>query len=369
MKRLLVFTSSSILDPSPRLRGKAIVEMLQDLGFEASWHPYEKPPSSPIPEFLYAMRDSMRKISLVRRSPYDTGIMVQRYIAEYSPWTKLCHMSSLFRYMPTCLSFVFAFFTKFVLKREFIYDIDDGLFLARPMEVPLLLSMADNVIVGGHTLYEYASRYNKKVILLPTCVNTDEYLKERNVEPGQIPRLGFIGSPSTTVYINKVLTPIKRLAESYDFEFAIASARNDEEYKPYNSMFEKLRKSNVRVQLLKWSLENEIDILKNIDIGLAPLFGTDWDKYKCGFRVINYMAACIPPVASAVGEHNFIIDDGVNGFLCRNDEEWTSKLKMLIEDEKLRMVMSRNARSTAEQKYSLKGNINCLASLYNTDGD
>ncbi len=360
-KKLLIFTSAQIPEPSPRLRGKAIVEMLQDIGFEASWHPYERPPGSTIPEFLYALEDTTRKLARVHRSPQDTGVMVQRYISEYSPWTKLCHVSSVFSYMPTCLSFTFAFVSKFVLKKRFIYDIDDGLFLSRPIEVPLLLRIADDVIVGGHNLREYAMKYNKKVFLLPTCVDVDKYPNERKIETGQTPRLGFLGSPSTTVYLNRVLAPIQRLAESYDFDFIVASARSKEQYRPYNSLFGKLRKAGVKVQLLEWSLENEVDILKNIDIGLAPLFGTEWDKYKCGFKIINYMAACTPPVASAVGENNFIIDDGVNGYLCRNDEEWKQKLEILLVDEKLRDTMAHNARKTVEQKYSLRKNVKRLA--------
>jgi glycosyltransferase involved in cell wall biosynthesis len=341
--------------------------MLRDLGFEASWHPYEKPSASTIPEFLYSILDTTRKLAHVHRSPKDTGVMVQRYITEYSPWTRLKHVSSAFRYMPTCQSIIFAFFSKFVFKKRFIYDIDDALFLNRPIEVPLLLRVADDVIVGGHNLRKYAIKYNRKLSLLPTSVDVDKYPRERKSATGQTPRLGFLGSPSTTVYISEVLAPIKRLAESYDFDLIIASAPSSEGYRLYSFLFQKLRKAGVKVQLLRWSLENEVDILRNIDIGLAPLSRTDWDSYKCGFKVINYMAACVPPVASAVGEHNFIINDGMNGFLCRNDREWTMKLRRLIEDTELRTVMANNARRTAEQKYSLQKNVEYLATLLRMD--
>ena len=66
------------------------------------------------------------------------------------------------------------------------------------------------------------------------------------------------------------------------------------------------------------------------------------------------MASGIPAVASAVGVHNEIIQDGLNGFLAKNDNEWFDKTRRLIEDRALRERLGASARQTAENDYSVR---------------
>jgi hypothetical protein len=366
MKRLLVFTSSSLYDPASRIRGKNIVDSLCKHGLEAVWYPYEKP-KKPIPEFLHVAKDFIKKVLIVRDSCDDTGVLIQRSIAEYESlrWNAIKYLSRLLRGMPkfTFLSFSFGFLSKFVLKRRLVYDIDDALFLESPLEVSLLLKVSDIVLVGGHELYNYARRYNKNVRLMPTCIDAEKVPRSSCRKNDGPVVLGFVGSPSTTIFLSELLTPLTELAKTQDFEVVVASAHRREEYKPYDWVFEKFREKNIKIQPLLWDLQTENQIMENIDVGLAPLPNREWERYKCGFKVINYMAAGIPPVASAVGEHKFIIRDGVDGFLCRTSADWTCKLKKLIEDSKFRESMGNNARKTVESRYSLKRNTEELVRL------
>jgi glycosyltransferase involved in cell wall biosynthesis len=373
MKRLLVFTGSGIYDPASRLRGKNLVDSLCNLGFEATWYPYEKI-NHPIPEFLHVAKDFLSKLAIVRDSPPDTGIMIQRTITEYEDlqWNKIKYLSRALHGMPkfTFLSFVFAFFSKFVFKRRLVYDFDDGLFLERPLEIPMILKTADLVLVGSHALYYYARRYSPNVQLVPTCPNIEGASRRKLHRSNRHVVLGFVGSPSATGYMRELLAPLSELAQTHKFELTIASAHLDQEYEPFKSLFGEFRIRGVNIRPLLWDLQIEPEIMENIDIGLAPLWGLDraarereFDKYKCGFKVINYMAAGIATIASAVGEHVYIIRDGVNGFLCRNSGDWKCKLEILIEDSKLRESIGNNARKTVEEKYSLEKNVEPIVKL------
>jgi len=121
-------------------------------------------------------------------------------------------------------------------------------------------------------------------------------------------------------------------------------------------------------------VNDEFYQLKNIDIGLDPLLSEgweiypylsnkDWIKYKCGFKIINYMAAGVPTVASDTSENSYIIQNGSNGFLCHNDDEWIVNLRKLIEDKTLRKNMSANAKKSVEEKYSMRENARILARI------
>lgn len=86
---------------------------------------------------------------------------------------------------------------------------------------------------------------------------------------------------------------------------------------------------------------------------------------KCGCKVIQYMGVGIPVVASGVGVHEEIINDGVNGLLADSDEEWIERLSQLIENETLRERFGFMGRKTVEERYSIKVNGPKLLEILN----
>lgn len=249
------------------------------------------------------------------------------------------------------VSLIFVILSKFVLKKKVIYDIDDGLFLKNRMSIHKIIQFSDAVFVGGHELLNYLKKFNRNTFLIPTSANLKLYHTHATKD---IPiKIGFVGSPSTTPYLSLLEQPIAELSKTCKFELTVLSATKPEEYEKFSEIFNKYEKSGVFPNLILWSEDVEKNELKTLSIGLAPLTNGSWEKYKCGFKVINYMAAGIPPVASRIGEHCYIIKDGINGFLCTTNQEWTEKLKRLIDDEQLRKNMGLNARKTVEAKYSL----------------
>jgi len=345
-KKILIFTYSNILTPSSRIRGVYVAKYLSKSEFDSKVILYESAEGSVIKKILHIGKDFLRKIGVVIGSNRETLIYIQKGV---------CSLPQL--------SLIFSLFSKFILRKKVIYDIDDGLFLKEPFVINNLIRFSDLVVVGGHELFNYTKKYNENVILIPTSADLKRYSFLNAFRKGEYVRLGFVGSPSTTKYLRLLLKPLGELAKSHDFELRVISAPSYTVYKPFKYLFKNFEKRGVKVKLIPWSLQGEFHQLQNIDIGLAPLFDGEWEKYKCGFKVINYMAAGIPPVASDVGEHSHIIQDGVNGFLCKNDQQWIEKLRKLIEDENLREKMGANARKTVEEKYSLERNAKNLAKV------
>jgi glycosyltransferase involved in cell wall biosynthesis len=56
---------------------------------------------------------------------------------------------------------------------------------------------------------------------------------------------------------------------------------------------------------------------------------------------------------SPVGVNSDIIDDGRNGFLAADEDEWFDKLTTLIESEDVRNTLGSEARRTVEERYSV----------------
>jgi glycosyltransferase involved in cell wall biosynthesis len=108
------------------------------------------------------------------------------------------------------------------------------------------------------------------------------------------------------------------------------------------------------MEFREWSEETEVSDINTFDIGIMPLIDGLWERGKCGYKIVQYMACSIPTVASPVGINQQIIDNGQNGFLASSTSEWINALKILRDDKLLRVDMGKRARSKVEKEYSLQ---------------
>ena len=68
---------------------------------------------------------------------------------------------------------------------------------------------------------------------------------------------------------------------------------------------------------------------------------------------IQYLAVGAAVVASPVGMNKQVIQDGQNGFLAKDQQQWFKRLSELIEQPELRKRLTRQGRVSVEKSYSL----------------
>jgi len=238
--------------------------------------------------------------------------------------------------------FQIGFFKK-SLNRNIIFDLDDAIFL-RNKKVDEILALCDIVFAGSHFIRDYVQMFNDNVYLIPTCIDTKRYKIKKHIEKSEI-SIGWIGSPSTIKYLNLIKNPLEKLGNSYNIRFVVIGANNAEDRVP------KIR--NVNMEIKDWKLETEWDEIKSFDIGVMPLFNGDWERGKCAFKAMQYMVLGIPAVCSSVGEANYLISSGNNGFLCADEKEWMDSLEELIIDHELRNEIGHSGRKKIEEEYDI----------------
>ena len=108
------------------------------------------------------------------------------------------------------------------------------------------------------------------------------------------------------------------------------------------------------VEYIPWTIEAGRAALQQFDIGLMPLADTEWNRGKCAFKLVQYLAAEAPAVASPVGANTDVVLDGQTGFLASNEEEWIKALSTLIQDKDLRSQMGQRGRQHVIDHYSVE---------------
>jgi glycosyltransferase involved in cell wall biosynthesis len=238
---------------------------------------------------------------------------------------------------------------------KIIYDFDDAIWhhdvseankkfamLKRPEKTEHIIAMSDLVFAGNEYLLNYATQFNRAVKVVPTTIDTDEYIKKTTSINKQQICIGWSGSITTIKHFSLAVSALEKLKQKYGNRIYF-KVIGDESYS----------NETLGIKGITWNRETELNDLSEIEIGIMPLPDDEWSKGKCGLKGLQYMALEIPTIMSPVGVNTEIINEGVNGFLAADETEWVDKISMLIEDADLRQSIGKAARQTVIEKYSI----------------
>ena len=248
--------------------------------------------------------------------------------------------------------------------RKFVLDLDDAVFLRHPEKFDRLLSMSDLVVCGNRFLIEKVEPANAHTLLVPTCVDMQDYGMRPDSGTDSIPVVGWMGTTGNLKYIEVAAAALRTVASEMDFEFRVVV--------PDITPLKAIDLSGVNVVHDPWDPTREVQQLQSFDVGIMPLFpDQEWDIYKCGLKLIQYLAVGVPGVAAPVGVNAEIIAENENGFLAQNENEWCHALRTLLANPEMRRDKGIQGRQTVEERYSVQANYpvlrNALTELIKSD--
>lgn len=205
-----------------------------------------------------------------------------------------------------------------------------------------LMSHAALVVAGNHYLAQRARDSGApRVEVVPTVIDLIHYPYQPKVSANVIPRIVWIGSPSTAQYLQILREPLQELTKHHEFVLRIIGGGAVE-------------LPGVQVEVLPWSEGTEAENISACDIGVMPLLDSPWERGKCGYKLIQYMACGLPVVASKVGANVDIVREGENGFLVETTNEWFAALDQLLKDGSLQKRLGRVGRQCVEDTYCIQ---------------
>lgn len=237
--------------------------------------------------------------------------------------------------------------------RKMVVDFDDAVFLRHSEKFDRLLQMADLVVCGNRFLIDKVQPKNDSTLHIPTCVDMQDYELRTEQAVGRMPIVGWMGTTGNLKYLEVAAEALRIVAAEIPFELRIVV--------PDIESLNAVDLRGVNVVHEPWDPPNEVRQLQSFDIGLMPLFpDQEWDIYKCGLKLIQYLAVGVPGIAAPVGVNVEIMDDDRNGMLAQSTDEWLTALRRMLPDAGLCQQMGLRGRKSVEDKYSIQANFPVL---------
>jgi glycosyltransferase involved in cell wall biosynthesis len=198
----------------------------------------------------------------------------------------------------------------------------------------------DHVVAGNEYLAEIFRARGCTASVLPTMVDPLHYQVKLH-RATDSPRLVWIGSHSTIGYLQTILPALASASQTLPgLRLTVIADRT-------------LENAPLPVDFVEWSEAGEAAALASADIGIAPTPDDRWTRGKCGFKIVQYMAAGLPVIASPIGANAVIVREGQTGYLADSTEAWTARLIGLAGDATRRATLGAAGRRDVWSIYNL----------------
>ena len=234
-----------------------------------------------------------------------------------------------------------------------VYDFDDALhtdwgdggilrrLAPKAPKTVLAVQHADRVIAASPTLVEWAAKYNRDVVFIPSCVAPEKYVPKRAFELADPPRLGWIGSADNETYLKLIEPALQRVHQKTGARLTLIGTTE-----PHLGAMERF------IDRVAWSEPTQYSLLNSLDVGLMPVPDEPYERGKAGYKLLQYAATGTALIASPVGVNSTILHQlGMPG--PANGEEWVDALLELLNmSSAARAVSAAHCRRVVDEMYS-----------------
>lgn len=337
--RLLALTRYSSLGPSSRIRFYQYIPYLTSCGVELQVFPLldddyirglyagKRPSIFPVAQAYVS-----RLARLMNGRSFDLLWIEKELFPWLPPWAEKLFAG---RGIPYVVDYDDAVFHRYDMHAN---PVVRGL-LGKSIDA--VMRHATIVVVGNDYLAERACRAGaSRIEYLPSVVDINRYTAKQSM--GEQFRIGWIGSPITAPNLGLIRDVLEQASKQLDVRLVLVGL-GDQDPLP-----------GLEKEILLWSENSEVASIQSFDVGIMPLIDGPFERGKCGYKLIQYMACGLPVIASPVGVNTHIIEQGKTGFLASSKADWAQALTMLSRKPDMRNAMGKAGRMKIEQEYSLQ---------------
>lgn len=200
------------------------------------------------------------------------------------------------------------------------------------------LNLSDAIIVSTEHLknkYNFGNTY-----VLPNGVVPSEWAALKKPKPHSKVRIGWEGGAAHGRSLTMIADAIDEIALMFPkkVEFVFMGGYLDWMSDKYTC-------------IKATSIDKFPQALRDLglDIGIAPLKDSEFNRAKSNLRWLQYSMLGIPTIASNVGPYKSII-----GFKANEVDEWVTEMAKLVKDKIMRKRVGEKARKEAVSKFNIK---------------
>jgi len=274
------------------------------------------------------------------------------------------------RYTPIFLRFLIDRVTK---KTIFIWDFDDYIFESGEIskrQADILMKNSYKIIVTNEFLKsKIESVYRNKVVLLPTTdgdlqgFSQNELEEKRKRTYATEIRLVWVATSGNIPHLLGIISALDEAAEylskNLKKQLVLISVCD----KPLNYDTKHLKLIN-----MKWTRELAKNQIYDSHIGIMPLNNNSYSLGKGGFKLIQYISACLPIIGSNVGYNSHVIKKGT-GYLIDDEFDkrgWIEAVIKLSESYSDWLNYSRESYDNWNRNFSYDKNLEFWNELLTT---
>jgi glycosyltransferase involved in cell wall biosynthesis len=236
-----------------------------------------------------------------------------------------------------------------------LFDMDDAEQYRQPTKtLHFFLRHCRRITAGSEALRKYCLQFNPNVTLQTSPVPEHQWKKTQKNDFLTIGWVGDFGQgkslEETSLFSHKrslftlFFPQLKKV--KFPVRLVLIGIKTDADIPVIQAYFKDC--PNVQLHIpaeLDWEQDDWVyPMIAEFDIGIAPMLEHPFNKAKSAFKAKQYLSCGIPVIASDLGEHQRFIRHGLNGFLCRNGNDFKEALERIYDMGELQyMEISQNA--------------------------
>ena len=243
------------------------------------------------------------------------------------------------------------------------------------------LRAAAAVTVSTPYLAKVYAPLNKNIHVVPNCIDFDEWGKVERQDDGLV-RIGLFGSNSHQKDWREAVDAIKRILDEFpNVRFLFNGWMVVTEAKPGANLYELQRHFKFPDHFVDRGLIDhpQVEICEpceiqdypkwlqgmQIDIGLAPLADTRFNKSKSNLKYLEFGAMGVAGVY-ADQEAYADVEHGVTGLKAGKPNEYYTQIKKLVESKELREQIGNAAHADVKARYSAQRGADKLKEVFDS---
>jgi len=247
---------------------------------------------------------------------------------------------------------------KFPYLERLIYQLNDNItidfwdsfWVYNPKLVNKAVLYANKVACVNNFIVDYFQFSLNKKFLFPIGVDLTSYITKYDYSIDNIVKFIYTGAPGNVeTFLQLSHQVFINLKKKIDFKLILITRYRCEI-------------NDYPVEFYDFDENTFFNHLANADIGLYFVKDSEISKGKMAMKVLDYMSAGLPCVASPFGLSPYVVDKE-NILLANSVEEWIDNIIALKEDINLRKKVGENGRKMVEKYHDIKNSFNTFKEI------